>query len=204
MWITRRLRRDKQKGQADDGRFPVERKWGWQLQLSAQAETAFMTGLRAYEEGGGKLTIHGEHGILTLADPPRAISLYVLAARFAALSHNALRDPEGAVEGLMKVCVEVAQPGVLHLRGTASTEVLAAVREVTENLGSWYGDAELGYVSVIAPGEDENTLMIDLAKAAGRHAAGDAMREVVQGLIDDGEVTWARPPVGEQRRLLLK
>ncbi|WP_157250927.1 hypothetical protein [Nonomuraea typhae] len=188
----------------DDGRFPVERKWAWQLQLTAQAETALMAGLRAYDEAGGELTIHGEHGVLTLSGPPRAISLYVLAARFAALSHNALRDPAGAVAGLMKVLVEVGQPGVLHLSGPVGAEVLAAVREVTGELGSWYGDAALGYVSVVAPGDDENTLMIDLGKVADRHRAGEPMREVVQRLIDDGEVTWARPPVGEQRRLVLR
>lgn len=210
MAITRWFRR---KPAVPQDQFSAERKYGWQLQLSQAAETAFMTALRAYHNTVNPLVLHGEHSVVTVARPPRAISMYVLADRFAALSHNALRDPEAAVEGLMRVCVDVEQPGVLHLRenwltgeahGLDRAGLVAAMRDITGEIDGWYGDAELGWVAVVV---DDNTMMIDLAGVldAWAQQPGAPLSEVVERLVAAGGlgVTWTRPPVSEQQETVL-
>jgi hypothetical protein len=214
VWFNRRQR----KRQQSDDVPQAERRWAWQLQLNPQAEVAFTGGLGAFAAEGNPVRVHGEHGVFALSGPPRVISLYVLAARFAAMSHRALKDPEGSVAALVRSCVEAEQPGVLHLRegwlngevhGLGRAEVLAAMREATGHMGAWYGDADLGFVCVVAPGDDENTLLVDLSAVVDRYGAVSAhtpLADVLQALMDSEHpgVTWVRPPVGEQRTLVLK
>ncbi|WP_327089924.1 hypothetical protein OIE66_04725 [Nonomuraea sp. NBC_01738] len=186
-----------------DDRFPVERTWGWELQLSPDTQKAFMEGLRAYHDAGNPVRLHGEHGTLTMSGPPRAISLYVLADRFAVLGKNALKDPEGSVAGLLRSCVAADQPGVLHLRerwlegevgGLDRAGVLAAVRAAVGDLGTWYGDADLGFAAVV---NEENTLLIDLGEVAEQHRADPSVSiaDIVKRLVDAGDdgVTWVKP-----------
>jgi hypothetical protein len=110
------LRRDPVAGDAH-GTFETERKWAWELSLTPETEAAFMEGLRAYHDAGNALDLAGEQGVLTAHDPPRLISLHLLAGGFAASGDAALHDPQGTVAAMMAEFAAAEQPGVLHLRG---------------------------------------------------------------------------------------
>ncbi|TDD04158.1 hypothetical protein E1292_19535 [Nonomuraea deserti] len=117
------LRRDPVGGDAAD-QFEVERKWPWELRLTPEAQAAFMEGLRAYNDAGNRLAVVGEQGVLTTYDPPRLISLHLLADVFAARGDAALHDPQETVTALMDRLAGAERPGVLHLRpGWLSGEV---------------------------------------------------------------------------------
>ncbi|WP_165977784.1 hypothetical protein [Nonomuraea diastatica] len=117
------LRRDTVGGDAAD-QFEVERKWGWELRLTPEGQAAFMEGLRAYNDAGNRLAVVGEQGVLTTYDPPRLISLHLLADVFAARGDAALHDPQETVAALMDRLAGAERPGVLHLRpGWLSGEV---------------------------------------------------------------------------------
>ncbi|MGP3957716.1 hypothetical protein ACTWPT_17075 [Nonomuraea sp. 3N208] len=109
------LRRDAVGGEAG-GVFEVERKRDWELRLTPEAEAAFLEGLRAYHDAGNALRLAGEQGVLTTDDPPRLISLHLLADGFTALGDAAMHDPHGTVATMMEQSAAAELPGVLHLR----------------------------------------------------------------------------------------
>ncbi|NBE95459.1 hypothetical protein FE391_03925 [Nonomuraea sp. KC401] len=149
------------------GQFEVERKWGWELRLAPEAEAAFMEGLRAYNDGGNRLAVDGERAVLTTYDPPRLISLHLLADGFAARGDAALHDPQDTVAALIDRLAGDERPGVLHLRpGRLSGEggdidparFTEAVREIVcagqaEGVVGRSVDESLGAVQVTVLGE---------------------------------------------------
>ncbi|WP_188194065.1 hypothetical protein [Nonomuraea sp. SYSU D8015] len=133
------LRRDPAGGDMDDG-FGIDPAWEWASRLTPGAETAFLEGLRAYHDAGNALDLAGERGVLTAYDPPRLISLRVLADGFTALGDAAMHDPHGTVAAMMARFAAAERPGVLHLRaewpagevadGMDLAAFAAAVREI--------------------------------------------------------------------------
>ncbi|MFG1699951.1 hypothetical protein [Nonomuraea sp. NPDC049309] len=107
------LRRGTGDGAAEGG-FEVDRTWGL---LPPGVEAAFVEGLRAYHDSGSALRVHDELEVLVACDPPRSISLPLLAEAFAARGDAALHDPQGTVAELMAELAAAERPGVLHLRG---------------------------------------------------------------------------------------
>ncbi|TMR95878.1 hypothetical protein [Nonomuraea basaltis] len=142
--------------------FEAERKWGWEFRLTPDAGTAFAEGLRAYHDAGNALDVAGEQGVLTTYDPPRLISLHLLADGFTALGDAAMHDPHGTVAALIARSGATEQPGVLHLRrewpdgdvaGMDRTSFAGAVREIVcppgaEGLGAWPGEHGVGALQV--------------------------------------------------------
>ncbi|MGW3350561.1 hypothetical protein ACWDA3_45275 [Nonomuraea rubra] len=136
---------------------------GWELPLTSEAQAAFMEGLRAYHEGGGALRVSAEQGVLTTYEPPRLISLHLLADAFAARGDAALHDPQGTVETLLERLSAAERPGVLHLRpgwlegevdGLDAVRFAAAVGEAVRP-GDWTAEAGVGALQVTVP-DDEN------------------------------------------------
>ncbi|MGW0477752.1 hypothetical protein [Nonomuraea sp. NPDC003214] len=94
---------------ADEAPDPA---WEWESRLEENARVAFMEGLRACHD---QAAVSEERGVLRLFEPPCAISLSLLADRFAARGQEGLHDPEGVVRELVEKCAAAEQPGVLHL-----------------------------------------------------------------------------------------
>ncbi|RVX42039.1 hypothetical protein EDD27_4656 [Nonomuraea polychroma] len=180
------LRRGPVSGDAG-GLFEVERTWDWERRLTPEAEAAFMEGLRAYHDAGNTVRLMGEQGLLTTDDPPRLISLRLLADAFTALGDAAMHDPHGTVAALMARFTAAERPGVLHLRpewlagevdGMDRAAFTDAVRAMVCPPGaSWSSDEDRGAlwvaVAVGEPAEEQagvgtcqeaNTMMLDLAR----------------------------------------
>lgn len=203
------LRRDPAGGEGADG-FEGERKWGWQFLLEQEAAAAFMEGLRAYHEAGGVVRVGGEQGVLTTYEPPRLISLYLLADAFAARGDAALHDPQGTVEALMEQLAAAERPGVLHLRpgwlegevdGLDAARFAAAVGEV---VAAGPGEAGLGALQVSVSGSRDDRTRVNgtpvkaLAKtAAGDGSSGEALSAETEGDGPHGEAEGGDP--GEAR-----
>ncbi|MGN9840287.1 hypothetical protein ACTMTI_19395 [Nonomuraea sp. H19] len=220
------LRRDPVGGDAYDI-FEIERKWDWELLLTPEAEAAFVEGLRAYHEAGNPVRVGGEQGVLTAYDPPRLLSLHLLAGAFAARGDAAMHDPQGTVAEFMAQDAE--RPGVLHLRpdwligevdGMDRTGFADAVHEIVCPPGGEVrpGAEGVGALQVRVRAAQEphaNTMMLDLARVLDRYVeardkqpeatAGELLRDIVPGMIAAGGpgVTWARPPTPEERQLVL-
>ncbi|MEV0825251.1 hypothetical protein [Nonomuraea rubra] len=135
---------------------------GWELPLTSEAQAAFMEGLRAYHEGGGALRVSAEQGVLTTYEPPRLISLHLLADAFAARGDAALHDPQGTVETLLERLAAEERPGVLHLRpgwlegevdGLDAVRFAAAVGEAVRP-GGWTAEAGVGALQVTVPDDE--------------------------------------------------
>ncbi|MEU6713465.1 hypothetical protein ABZ897_18435 [Nonomuraea sp. NPDC046802] len=157
------LRRDSAGGDAGDA-GGAEPRQGWELRLTTESEAAFTEGLRAYRDAGNPLDVAGEQGVLTVYEPPRLISLHLLADAFAARGNAAMHDPQGTFAALMAWCADTERPGVLHLRpgwledevdGMDRTRFATAVREVVGG-GAGVCHAEVGslQVAVTAPVEE--------------------------------------------------
>ncbi|WP_336208276.1 hypothetical protein [Nonomuraea sp. LPB2021202275-12-8] len=204
--------------------------WDWESRLGGDARVAFIEGVRACHDQVGPLTVSEEQGLLRIFEPPRLISLYLLADRFAAHGQDGLHDPEGTLRELVAQCVATEQPGVLHLRGDwLSGEVdgmdrqgfADAVREIVcpdGTAATWYADESGGCLEITVPatgGEHTNTMLLDLARVLDLYQAmraerpgmpaGALLRDVVFRLINDGSpsLAWARPPTARHRALLL-
>ncbi|MFC7111495.1 hypothetical protein ACFQQB_70495 [Nonomuraea rubra] len=104
-----------------------------------------------------------EQGVLTTYEPPRLISLHLLADAFAARGDAALHDPQGTVETLLERLAAAERPGVLHLRpgwlegevdGLDAVRFAAAVGEAVR-AGGWTAEAGVGALQVTVP-DDEN------------------------------------------------
>ncbi|WP_146104081.1 hypothetical protein [Nonomuraea solani] len=189
------LRRDSAGGEADD-RVEAERQWGWEFMLSAEAQAAFMEGLRACHDSGGAFRVDGERGVLTTYEPPRLLSLYLLADAFAARGDAAMHDPQATVARLLE---QAERPGVLHLRaGWLDGEVdgmdAARFAALAEEITGGTGDAAIGALQVPVPGAkvshvngtplktvsvgggpeprtgEANTMMLDLARLLDLYA----------------------------------
>ncbi|MEQ4717080.1 hypothetical protein [Nonomuraea sp. B19D2] len=206
------LRRDPVGGGADDT-FEMDVDLG----IPAEAEPAFMEGLRAYPLRAGVW-----RGVLMTYEPPRLISLHLLADAFAASGDAALHDPQGAVTTLVAQLAAVERPGVLHLRqdwldgevdGMDRARFAEAVREVVCPEGAWSADEAVGALQV-ATGE-ANTMMLDLARLLDRYrearekqpdATAEALlRDVAPRLIAAGGpgLTWTKPPTQNDLRVVL-
>ncbi|MEV1176774.1 hypothetical protein [Nonomuraea sp. NPDC049784] len=206
------LRRDPVGGGTDDA-FGMDVDLG----LPAEAEPAFMEGLRAYP-----LRADVWRGVLTTYEPPRLISLHLLADAFAARGDAALHDPQGAVATLVAQLAAAERPGVLHLRadwldgevdGMDQARFAEAVREVVCPEGAWSADEAIGALQV-ATGQ-ANTMMLDLARLLDLYrearekqpdaAAEELLREVAPRLIAAGGpgLTWTKPPTRDDLRIVL-
>ncbi|WP_049575909.1 hypothetical protein [Nonomuraea sp. SBT364] len=199
--------------------------WDWESRLEENARVAFMEGLRACHD---RAVVSEERGVLRLFEPPRVISLPLLADRFAARGQDGLHDPEGVVRELVEWCAATERPGVLHLSeglpageadGMDGAAFGAAVRELVRPGspagGSWYLDEAGGCLEVVVPGEYATTLLLDLGRVHERYRAargeragmpaGAVLRDVVFGLIaaDGPGLTWTRPPSERHRTAVL-
>ncbi|MEV4223588.1 hypothetical protein [Nonomuraea sp. NPDC049725] len=176
---------------ADEAPDPA---WEWESRLEENARVAFMEGLRACHD---QAAVSEERGVLRLFGPPCAISLSLLADRFAARGQEGLHDPEGVVRELVEKCAAAEQPGVLHVTeglpgddasdgasddagGMDRAAFGAAVRELVRPDGapggSWYLDEAGGCLEVVVPGEYATTLLLDLGRLRERHRAARAER----------------------------
>ncbi|MGW7484470.1 hypothetical protein ACWGH8_38540 [Nonomuraea muscovyensis] len=160
------LRRGPRRAGAAEERAEAPAEWGWDARLAPEARIAFMEGLRACSDDTGPVRAGREQGVLTTYDPPRLISLHLLADRFAARGEEGLHDPEGTLTELIAKCAAVEQPGVLHLRtdwltgmvdGMDQPHFAEAVRgivcpEQATGLGAWTVDERIGALRLtIAP-----------------------------------------------------
>ncbi|MGI5289666.1 hypothetical protein ACQEVF_40880 [Nonomuraea polychroma] len=185
------LRRGPVSGDAG-GLFEVERTWGWERRLTPEAEAAFMEGLRAYHDAGYTVRLMGEQGLLATYDPPRLISLRLLADAFAALGDAAMHDPHGTVAALMTRFTAAERPGVLHLRpewlagemdGMDRAAFTDAVRAMVCPPGaSWSSDEDSGALwVVVAAGEPAD-------EHAGEAQVVGTCQEAVTMMLDLGRV----------------
>ncbi|WP_113700546.1 hypothetical protein [Nonomuraea lactucae] len=156
------LRRGPLGGDGADERFEDDGGRGWASRLGPEAGIAFMEGLRACSDEGEPLSVGREQGVLTTYDPPRLISLHLLADRFAATGEDGLHDPERTVSELIAKCSAVEQPGVLHLRtewltgmvdGMDQRHFAEAVREIvcgprTAGVAAWSVDENIGSLQI--------------------------------------------------------
>jgi hypothetical protein len=187
------------------------------LGIPAEAEPAFMEGLRAYP-----LRVGGRRGVLTTYEPPRLISLHLLADAFAARRDAALHDPQGTVVALIAHLGAVERPGVLHLRedwlegevdGMDRAAFAEAAREAVSGECPWSADPAIGALQVTV--RETNTMMLDLARVLELYreareerpeaTAGELLREVMPRLIATGGpgLTWTKPPTQEDLRIVL-
>ncbi|MET7331922.1 hypothetical protein [Nonomuraea sp. NPDC005650] len=187
------------------------------LGIPAEAEPAFMEGLRACP-----LRVSGTRGVLTTYEPPRLISLYLLADAFAARGNAALHDPEGTVVALIAQLAAVERPGVLHLRedwldgevdGMDRARFAEAVREAVSGECAWSADPAVGALQIAV--REANAMMLDLARVLELYrearekqpeaTAGELLREVMPRLIAAGGpgLTWTKPPTQEDLRVVL-
>ncbi|GAA3239865.1 hypothetical protein [Nonomuraea helvata] len=207
------FRRDPVAGGAGD-RFEMDVDLG----LAPETEPAFMEGLRAYP-----LRAEVSRGVLTTYEPPRLISLHLLADAFAARGNAALHDPQGAVAALVAQLTAVERPGVLHLRadwldgevdGMDRARFAEAVREVVCPGGVWSAHEAIGALQV-ATGE-ANTMMLDLARLLDLYrearekqpeaAVEELLRDVAPRLIAAGGpgLTWTKPPTQDDLTTVLQ
>ncbi|TYB70171.1 hypothetical protein FXF51_03615 [Nonomuraea sp. PA05] len=140
----------------------AEPKRGWELLLTSEARAAFTEGLRACHEAGGALRVGAEQGVLSTYEPPRLISLHLLADAFAARGDAALHDPQGTVETLLERVAGAERPGVLHLRpgwleeevdGMDAAAFAAAVGQAVRPKG-WTAEPVVGALQVTVPGDE--------------------------------------------------
>ncbi|MEO3885244.1 hypothetical protein [Nonomuraea sp. B5E05] len=202
------LRRDPVGGDAA-GQFEMERKWGWELRLTPEAQAAFMEGLRAYNGAGNRLAVAGEQGVLTTYDPPRLISLHLLADVFAARGDAALHDPQETVAALMDRLAGAERPGVLHLRpgwlndeidGMDRARFTEAVRELVcgaraEGVVSRSADETTGAFQVAVLGEPSAAQAGEPAHVNGRPVPATAgpATTAVKDRADEAPVPDAPP-----------
>ncbi|MEV0234385.1 hypothetical protein [Nonomuraea sp. NPDC050786] len=207
------LRRDQVAGGAGDP-FEVDVDLG----LAPETEPAFMEGLRAYP-----LRAQVWRGVLTTYEPPRLISLHLLADAFAARGDAALHDPQGAVAALVAQLAAVERPGVLHLRadwlegevdGMDRLGFAEAAQKAVAGGCSASADVTVGALQVAV--RDSNTMMLDLARMLelyreARDGQPDApaeelLRDAAQRLIEAGDpgLTWTRPPTQEDLHIVLQ
>jgi len=203
----------------------LRREWDWESGLGPDARVAFVEGLRAGHE---RVSVEAERGVLLIFDPPRLISLTLLADRFTARGQEGLHDPEGTLRELVARYVADERPGVLHLRpdwldgeidGMDRAGFTAVVCEIVcPPEAVRYGNEAAGSVAVTVPAsgdEPANTMLLDLARVLDRYRElrgerpgmppGAVLRDVLFGLLSAGGpgLTWTRPPTDRQRTLLL-
>ncbi|GAB2950928.1 hypothetical protein GCM10027203_63370 [Nonomuraea fastidiosa] len=169
------LRRGTGEGAADD-RFEVDRSWGL---LPPDVEAAFVEGLRAYHDSGSALRVHEELEVLVAYDPPRSISLRLLADAFAARGDAALHDPQGTVTELMAELATAERPGVLHLRGEWPPAEPEGVRGPKVADGPEIADGMDAERFATAVAETVTELVRGPAGAAASAAVADAAAEAV-------------------------
>ncbi|MCA2221360.1 hypothetical protein [Nonomuraea aurantiaca] len=188
---------------------------GWAARLDEEAATALLEGLRAYADAGNAVDMGGERGVLTVFEPPRLISLDLLAGRFAARGPEAMHDPQTTVGALLAGFLAVEEPGVLHLRpGWADGEGFAArVRAIVRSEIAVPDGGALGVLGIAVPGDDGRpgtTLLLDLARIRDQYDESRArqpgapdevvLRSVLTSAIANGGpgLTWTVPPTERQ------
>ncbi|MEU7739604.1 hypothetical protein [Nonomuraea sp. NPDC049158] len=196
---------------------------GWEARLDEEAATALLEGLRAYADAGNAMDIGGECGVLTVFEPPRLISLDLLADRFAARGQEAMHDPQTTVGALLAGFLATEEPGVLHLRPgwTDGEGFTARVRAIVRSEAAVPGGGALGVLGVAVPGGDGMdapgddgrpgiTLLLDLARIRDQYDESRArqpgapdevvLRSVLTSAIANGGpgLTWTVPPTERQ------
>ncbi|MEU8142891.1 hypothetical protein [Nonomuraea sp. NPDC048901] len=201
---------------------------GWETRLDEEAATALLEGLRAYADAGNAVDIGGECGVLTVFEPPRLISLDLLACRFAARGQEAMHDPQTTVGALLSGFLVTEEPGVLHLRPgwTDGDGFAARVRAIIRSEAAVPGWSALGVLGVAVPGGDGlspqgvavpdddgrpgTTLLLDLARIRDQYDESRArqpgapdevvLRSVLTSAIANGGpgLTWTVPPTDRQ------
>nr|SBO97987.1 hypothetical protein BN4615_P7503 [Nonomuraea gerenzanensis] len=173
-------------GAEDAGASGAGPRRGWELLLTSEAEAAFMEGLRAYHEAGGALRVGAGQGVLTTYEPPRLISLHLLADAFAARGDAALHDPQGTVETLLERLAATERPGVLHLRpgwlpqevdGMDTAGFAAAVGQVVRP-GAWAAEAGVGALHVTVPGDESGQDSRDAGDRPLTHVNGTPIKSL--------------------------
>ncbi|MFG1682131.1 hypothetical protein ACGFNP_18335 [Nonomuraea sp. NPDC049269] len=209
------------RGTADGGPAVVRRP-GWEARLGDEGATALLEGLRAFADAGTPVDLGGEFGVLTVFEPPRLISLDLLAGRFAARGQAAMHDPQTTVGELMAEFLAAEEPGVLHLRaGWADSahggRFADQVREIVcpqgvAGIGAWSGAGGLGALEVVVLGDGlpDTTMLLDLARIRDQYdesrarqpgAPGEVvLRSLLTSVIANGGsgLTWTVPPTERQ------
>lgn len=198
------------------GSFGAEQRAGWAARLDEEAATALLEGLRAYADAGNAVDIGEQSGVLTVSEPPRLISLDLLAGRFAARGQEAMHDPQTTVSALLAGFLATEEPGVLHLRsGWTDGEGFAArVRAIVRSSEAAVpSGGALGVLGVTVPGDDGQsgtTLLLDLARIRDQYDESRArqpgapdevvLRSVLTSAIANGGpgLTWTVPPTDRQ------
>ncbi|MBT2232755.1 hypothetical protein [Nonomuraea sp. NEAU-A123] len=209
---------------AADGGPAAERRPGWEARLGDEGATALLEGLRAFADAGTPVDLGGESGVLTVFEPPRLISLDLLADRFAARGQAAMHDPQTTVGELMAEFLAAEEPGVLHLRaGWADGGRFAdEVREIVcpqgaAGIGAWSDAGGLGAleVAVLGDGLPGTTMLLDLARIRDQYdesrarqpgAPGEVvLRSLLTSVIANGGagLTWTVPPTERQLGIAL-
>ncbi|MEU4230399.1 hypothetical protein AB0F17_39435 [Nonomuraea sp. NPDC026600] len=214
------------RGAADSGPA-AERRPGWAARLGDEGATALLEGLRAFADAGTPVDLGGEFGVLTVFEPPRLISLDLLAGRFAARGQAAMHDPQTTVGELMAEFLATEEPGVLHLRagwagwadgGRFADEVRQIVcPQGVAGIGAWSGADGLGAleVAVLGDGPAGTTMLLDLARIRDQYdesrarqpgAPGEVvLRSLLTSVIANGGpgLTWTVPPTEQQLGIAL-
>jgi len=202
---------------AADGGPEAGRRPGWEARLGDEGATALLEGLRAFADAGAPVDLGGESGVLTVFEPPRLISLDLLAGRFAARGQAAMHDPQTTVGELMAEFLATEEPGVLHLRaGWADGGRFAdEVREIVcppgaAGIDAWSGAGGLGALGVAVQGHAGTTMLLDLAQIRDQYDESRArqpgapdevvLRSLLTSVIANGGpgLTWTVPPTERQ------
>ncbi|MEV4799780.1 hypothetical protein AB0K18_07165 [Nonomuraea sp. NPDC049421] len=177
------FRRDPVEDAAGD-RFEAEPLGGL---LPPDTEAVFVEGLRAYHDSGSPIQVDGELEVVVAYEPPRSVSLRLLADAFAARGDAALHDPQGTVAELMDELTATERPGVLHLRGGLPADDLddvadldgmnpdrlaAAVAEVVTEMV-----AQTTAADAAAAGSSVSTTAADATVAGAGAGAGASMAD---------------------------
>ncbi|MEV0200546.1 hypothetical protein [Nonomuraea sp. NPDC050691] len=198
-WWLRRDRPAAGRGPEGPQEAP-ERAWG--PTLDTEAGIAFTEGLRAFHDEGDALLLELSQSVVVTSDPPRALSLPLLAEGFAARGEAALHDPAEAVRDLVASRGAVEGPGVLHLRaawldgmvdGMDRRHFAEAVREIVcappaAGITAWKAEEETGVLLItVRPAAASGEAAPDEAGVgeAGEPAAGEGGNTV---MIDLGRV----------------
>ncbi|MEV4568248.1 hypothetical protein AB0K12_31145 [Nonomuraea sp. NPDC049419] len=163
------FRRDPVKGAAGD-RFEAEPLGGL---LPPDTEAVFVEGLRAYHDSGSPIRVDGELEVVVAYEPPRSVSLRLLADAFAARGDAALHDPQGTVAELMDELTATERPGVLHLRGGLPADDLDDVAD----LDGMNADRLAAAVAEVV------TEMVAHTTAADAAAAGSSVSTVADAAV---------------------
>lgn len=200
-WLSRNGTSGADPVSGSDG-FGAGRERSWELPLTPEARAAFMEGLRARHEAGDAVRVDGEQGVLTTYEPPRLISLHLLADAFAARGDAALHDPQETVAVLLERFAAAERPGVLHLRpgwlegevdGMDAARFAHAVGEIVRP-GGWTAEAGIGALQATVPDSPDGQ---DGGGRVLTHVNGTPIKSLTRDVADDADGDPAGGMAGE-------